>query len=256
MPQDPGLQPSESPLRAHTPELRRYLIVDDNFAFANNLAEILSEAGAEVDVATSGEDALQRAAKMRYDALLSDMRMPVMGGAELVHRMRALDPGLPAVVLSAYTNDQDLRAVRREGPLAVFAKPAPLRSLIELLATARRDGMVVIDDDDEDLLDALEAVLRGRGFAAVRASTVLETEQLEEVAPFAALVDLRVPGGVDGAAMSRLLGRFPGLPMIVVSAQAAQAPPEAFAARFDKPFDTGALLWAIERLYDERLARS
>ncbi len=236
------------------PETRKYLIVDDNQAFADNLAEILSDTGAAVDVASLGQDALDHAARTRYDALISDMRMPVMGGAELVHRMRRLDPGLPAVVITAYTKDDDLDAARHEGLLAVLPKPVPVARLVELLAAARRDGLVALVEDDVDLADNMTEALRGHGFAAVTATSVLETERLGEVAPFAALVDLRVPGGPDGLAMRRLAERFPGLPMVVVTAHADQPPPEKHAAFFTKPFRTSDLIDAVERLYRSRHA--
>jgi len=235
-------------------EPRRYLIVDDNQAFADNLAEILTDTGAAVDVASLGPEALERVARTRYDALISDMRMPVMGGAELVHRMRRLDPGLPAIVITAYTNDDDLAAARNEGLLAVLPKPAPLDRLLQMLASARRSGLVALVDDDPDLLDNLTEVLRANGFAAVTASSVLETERLGDVAPFAALVDLRVPGGADGAAMSRLAARFPGLPMLVVTGHSDQAPPEKYDTIFTKPFRTDHLMAAVERLYRSKHA--
>jgi CheY-like chemotaxis protein len=232
--------------------MRRYLVVDDNQAFAENLAEILVDAGAQVDVATGGPAALERAAHTRYDALLSDMRMPVMGGAELVHRVRRLDPGLPAIVVTAYTNDDDLAAARQEGLLAVLPKPAPVDRLLELCATARRDGLVALVEDDPALSDNMSEALRSRGFAAVTAGSVLETERLGDVRPFAALVDLRVPGGPDGAAMTRLAHKFPGLPMLVVTAHSDVAPPHPHEALFNKPFDTRALLAAVERLHAKR----
>jgi CheY-like chemotaxis protein len=234
--------------------VRRYLIVDDNRPFAENLAEILGDSGATVDVVTVGPEALGRVQHTRYDALVTDMRMPVMGGAELVHRMRRLDPGLPAIVVTAYTRDDDLEAARREGLIAVLPKPAPIARLVELLSVARRNGLVVLVEDDAELADNLGEILRGRGFAAVTASSVLETERLGDVSPFAALVDLRVPGGPDGAAMTQLTQRFPRLPMLVVTAHGDSLPPEPHAGMFEKPFQTDALLASIERLYRARNA--
>jgi CheY-like chemotaxis protein len=230
--------------------MRRYLIVDDNRAFAENLAEILTDTGAAADIVTGGAAALESVARTRYDALLSDMRMPVMGGAELVHRVRRLDPGLPAVVITAYTNDDDLQAARQEGLLAVLPKPAPVERLIELVAGARRDGLVALVEDDAAMSDNLSEVLRARGFAAVTAASVLETERLGDVRPFVALVDLRLPGGADGAAMTRLAHKFPGLPMLVITAHAEIAPTHAHDGFFQKPFDTAKLLSTVERLYD------
>jgi two-component system, response regulator PdtaR len=132
----------------------------------------------------------------------------------------------------------------------------PVPRLLELLGVARRDGLVVVIEDDARLSDNLTEALRGRGFAAVTAASVLETERLGPVRPFCALVDLRVPGGPDGEAMRRLGARYPGLPMIVVTAYHEEsAPPLPHQALFRKPFDTGSLLAAVERLHAARLPR-
>jgi CheY-like chemotaxis protein len=232
--------------------MRRYLVVDDNQAFAENLAEILIDEGAQADVAPSGGVALERAASCRYDVLISDMRMPAMSGAQLVHRVRRVDPGLPAIVITAYTHDDELKAARQEGLLAVLPKPAPLDRLLDLVGVARRDGLVALVEDDAALADNLSEVLRAGGFAAVTASSVLETERLGDVRPFAALVDLRVPGGPDGLAMTRLAEKFPGLPLLVISAYLEITPPEKHEGFFAKPFNTSQLLATLERLHPGR----
>jgi CheY-like chemotaxis protein len=233
--------------------MRRYLIVDDNLDFAENLAEILRDQGDEVAIAPGGPEALVLAGASRFDALLTDMRMPLMGGAELVHEVRRTDPGLAAMVITAHAGDDALEAARREGLLAVLPKPVPVARLLELLGAARRDGLVVVVEDDQRLSDNLCEVLRGHGFAAVTAASVLETERLGPIRPFAALVDLRVPGGPDGEAMRRLAQRFPNLPMIVMTGVHGEAPlpTQAF---FQKPFDTAALLDAVKRLHAIRPA--
>ncbi len=229
---------------------RRYLIVDDNVAFAENLAEIIADAGdAEATVVESGAQALERVQKERFDVLVSDMRMPVMNGAELVHQIRRADPALPAIVVTAYTADNELEAARREGLMAILAKPVPVPRLLDLLQRARRNGIVALVEDDEALADNLTEALRGRGFAAVTAHSVTETERLG-VRPFAAIVDLRVPGGPDGMAMQRLAGKFPGLPMLIITAHSDESTVTGGAPLFTKPFDTGALLDAIERLHE------
>jgi CheY-like chemotaxis protein len=231
--------------------MRRYLIVDDNVAFAENLSEIVSDRGGEVTVAQNGAEALELARSRRFDALVTDMRMPLMGGAELVHHVRRADPGLAAIVVTAYVGDNDLDSARREGLLATLPKPVPIGRLLELLAVARRDGLVVLIEDDHALCDNLSETLRGRGLTAVTAASVLETERLGPVQPFCAIVDLRVPGGPDGEAMRRVADKYPGLPLIVVTAL-HEPPPVPCEALFMKPFDTAELLETVERMYTAR----
>jgi CheY-like chemotaxis protein len=231
--------------------VRTYLVVDDNPQFAENLAEILRDLGDDVAIAESGREALEAARGRRFDAVLTDMRMPLMGGAEVVHEIRRMDPGAPAMVITAHVGDDAIEAARREGLLAVLPKPVDVQRLLELLALARRDGLVVVIEDDQRLSDNLCEALRTRGFAAVTASSVLETERLGPVRPFCALVDLLVPGGPHGEAMRRLAAKFPGLPMIVVTAY-GEPPPMPHQGYFSKPFDTPELLAAVERLHRSR----
>ncbi len=128
--------------------MRSYLVVDDNRDFAENLAEILRDCGDDVVIAEDGREAAAAVRGRRFDAILTDMRMPFMGGAELVHEVRRIDPGAPALVVTAHAGDDALEAARREGLLAVLPKPVDVRRLLELLASARRDGLAVIVEDD------------------------------------------------------------------------------------------------------------
>jgi CheY-like chemotaxis protein len=229
--------------------MRKYLLVDDNLAFAENLAEILRDGGAEVTVAESGAEALELAKATRFDALVTDMRMPVMSGAQLVHEIRQVDPALPAIVITAYTGENDLSAAREEGLLAVLPKPAPIERLKELLAVARRDGLVELVEDDSAFADNLAEALRDRGFSAIMARSVGDAERLGGVRPFVALVDLRLPGGPDGAALGKLRQRFPGLQVLVMSAYAEAIEHVKWPITFPKPFDTGQVLEVVEKLW-------
>src|SRR5437764_2812824 len=164
--------------------MKKYLVVDDNRAFAENVAEILRDHGADVTIADGGPQALQLARRSQFDALVTDMRMPVMNGAQLVHQIRRVDPGLPAIVVTAYTGENDLLAAREEGLLAVLPKPVPIDRLVELLGAARRNGLVALIEDDPSLADNLAEALRDRGFSAVMAQSVAETDRLGGVRPF------------------------------------------------------------------------
>ena len=230
---------------------RRYLIVDDNLAFAENLAEIQENEGDGVSLAGTGAEAVKLVQATQFDAVLTDMRMPVMGGAQLVHELRQIDPGVPALVVTAYIGDRDINFAVREGLLAVLSKPIPIPKLIELLGAARRDGIVVLVEDDGALSDNLSEALRARGLTAVTSSSVLETQRLGPLRPFSAIVDLRVRGGPDGEAMRHLLKRFPGLPVVVTTGHDI-SPPSPPHKLFRKPVVTEEVMGAIETLYTRR----
>jgi two-component system, response regulator PdtaR len=230
--------------------MRRYLIVDDNVAFADNLAEILRDDGAEAVVVAEAAKALEAARSSRFDALVTDMRMTEMNGARLVHEIRAVDSGLPAIVVSAYTRDDDLVAAREEGLLAVLPKPAPIPRLLELLRGARRNALVAVIEDDSVLADTLAAALRDRGFSAVTARSVTETGRLRGVKPFAALVDLRVAGGPDGEALRVVLRQNPSLPVLAMTGVGEAHVIADSIHMFEKPFSTEKVMQVLEELHE------
>ena len=121
-------------------EARRYLVVDDNLAFAENLAEILREQGHAASIAGSADEALVLVRAQQFDALITDMRMPKQGGAAFLQEARRADPELPAIVVSAWTDEEDLRAATASGLLAILPKPVPMERLLELLSTANRNA--------------------------------------------------------------------------------------------------------------------
>ncbi len=78
----------------------------------------------------------------------------------------------------------------------------------------------------------------------------MQTERLFHLRPFAAVVDMRVPGGPDGEAMKKLANRFPGLPMVAITGHSVE-PPLVPAQLLHKPFSSDALLQTLELLHRE-----
>lgn len=136
--------------RPATPEgdavSQRILLAEDEALLAMSLADDLEAAGFEVEVAAEGVQALEAAERMLDgrgrgpDALVTDLRMPRMGGEELIRVLRGLWPDLPVVVVTGNRPAGGAAALAREagghGPLVVLDKPLGMARLIaELRAT-------------------------------------------------------------------------------------------------------------------------
>lgn|GEM_PF-1551098 len=142
---------------------RRYLVVDDNEPLAENLAEILETSGAEVDVEVDSLAALRRLQARRYTALVTDMRMPGLGGADLLAAARQTDPLLPALVVTAFIGDADLARVERMGVLATLPKPIPVETLLQRLEHARRGAVVWVVCGASDRVNRVMELVRDHG---------------------------------------------------------------------------------------------
>ena len=79
------------------------LVVDDEILVALTLQGFLEACGFRVSIATNGAQALRHDELDPADLLLTDIRMPLMDGPELIRRIRERQPTLPVIVVSAET---------------------------------------------------------------------------------------------------------------------------------------------------------
>jgi two-component system chemotaxis sensor kinase CheA len=103
---------------------RAILVVDDSLTTRMLEQSILESAGYEVELATSGEQGLERARARRYDLILVDVEMPGMDGFTFVERVRA-DPTLshtPTVLVTSRASTDDIARGRSAGASAHIAK--------------------------------------------------------------------------------------------------------------------------------------
>jgi CheY-like chemotaxis protein len=108
---------------------KHILVVDDEEAVGYVFERYLAIKGYRVSVAHSGEQALASFRADLPDLVITDYKMPGMNGEELLRRLRALQPGLPAVMISA--NPIDVGPTLEE--VVFFPKPVSLETLVEHL---------------------------------------------------------------------------------------------------------------------------
>ena len=114
----------------------RALVVDDSRAIREAMTSMLGSEGWIVDVAEDGARALQMARQLRYDLVVTDLEMPVLGGFDLIARLRADERlgATPIVVITSRANPEHRRRARDLGVRALVAKPITRRKLLEALA--------------------------------------------------------------------------------------------------------------------------
>jgi PAS domain S-box-containing protein len=114
-------------------EVRRVLIIDDEPAVRSLLVRYLERVGYLADQAPEGAEALRMLASTPYDVILSDLRMPGIGGEELLERLRADGRGLErrVVLMSGDTSEADNSARLRDVP--ILAKPVALADVSQAI---------------------------------------------------------------------------------------------------------------------------
>jgi CheY-like chemotaxis protein len=109
-----GFQSSREDTESPEPDRarRKILIVDDQKLIADTLAEILEDAGFEAVAAYDGWSALEIAARLQPDYLLSDVLMPQMNGVQLAIAMRRAHP---AAKILLFTGQAGISEILLEG---------------------------------------------------------------------------------------------------------------------------------------------
>ncbi|HEU5260974.1 MAG TPA: sigma-54 dependent transcriptional regulator [Gemmatimonadales bacterium] len=115
------------------------LIVDDEQTLARSAKAFLADHGYEAEVASSAEKALELLESLQPDVVFADVRLPGMSGVELLKRIRAFDPVIPVIMLTAYGSIEGAVEAVKLGAFDYVKKPVDLEEL-KLLADRAREN--------------------------------------------------------------------------------------------------------------------
>ncbi len=87
--------------------MKAILFVDDHEVLARLSCEILQMQGYRADYAYNAADALAKFGREQYDMLVTDYKMEGMNGLELAKRVHQKTPGLPVIIVTGYTPEED-----------------------------------------------------------------------------------------------------------------------------------------------------
>ena len=120
----------------------RILVVDDSAEMARTIAEGLGERGYDAVAVASGREARERLGSERFDAVVTDLRMPDVDGFEVLASSRALDPDRPVIVMTAYSAIDSAVQSIRQGAYHYLTKPFKQDELAIFLGRALADAGV------------------------------------------------------------------------------------------------------------------
>jgi YesN/AraC family two-component response regulator len=112
------------------------LAVDDEPIIGESIASILEAADRKIVVASDGQEALDLAAKQKFDIVITDHRMPRSGGLELVRKLRQRDYQGKVVILSGYLSPENIGTYEELAVDEVVGKPftsEDLRDVVDAL---------------------------------------------------------------------------------------------------------------------------
>lgn len=143
----------------------RVLVVDDHFQARQSMADVLSQAGYQVDCCSSAVEALQRLGSASFDCILTDLKMPGMTGVEFIKELSQRRNSAQVVMVTAYASVTTAVEAMRYGAFDYIEKPFNVDQLEDLVAKAIHHRRLVAPPADAALTESASPVMVGSSAA-------------------------------------------------------------------------------------------
>src|SRR5690242_5361447 len=143
----PAEEPAPSSVHGDIAYLPRLLLVDDEPRLLASLYELLRDRGFDLTTASSGSEAIAHLSRSRFDLVLLDLRLPDIGGHEIMDFMneRALDADV--IVMSGEVGiDAAIGALKR-GAYDYLSKPYSREELLATVANALKGRRLALENE-------------------------------------------------------------------------------------------------------------
>ena len=114
----------------------KILLVDDDPGIVDTLSRVLTDEGYEVAIEKRGDEGFTRAATGVFNAVVTDLKMPGLGGLELVRQLHVARPRLPIILITAFGTTQTAIEATKFGAYDYLLKPFEIPQLLDLIHRA------------------------------------------------------------------------------------------------------------------------
>jgi DNA-binding NtrC family response regulator len=117
-------------------EKKKALVIDDEQIVLDSVSQILIDENYEVDVSLSGREGLDWAIERPYDIVLTDIRMPDIGGMRVLRDVKRIKPSLPVVIITGYATTKSAVQAMKLGAADYIEKPFEPEQLLDSVSRA------------------------------------------------------------------------------------------------------------------------
>ncbi len=169
----------------------RILIVDDEEVICTVLAKRLGKEGYSCTTANNGKEALNHFYKNSFSLIISDIKMPEMNGIELLQRVKAIDPKMKMIMVTAYPEIDLAVNAMRLGAYDFIIKPADLDLIVMSVKKALESKR--LEEEIEAYHNHMEELVEERTARLQQAYRFLKKSHLDSVKVLAEAIDAKDP---------------------------------------------------------------
>ena len=138
-------------------EKTKVLVIDDEKVVLDSVNNILTDEGYDVETNLSGRDGLTEALHADYDIVLTDIRMPDIGGMKVLRDIKRSKPSLPVIMITGYASVQSSVQAMKLGAADYVEKPFTPDQLIKAVDTALETSASQ-EPESQDLIHKQEMI--------------------------------------------------------------------------------------------------
>ena len=162
----------------------KILLIEDDASTAASLKKVLCAEDYEVETASRGDTGLELARQNEYNVVISDLRLPGLGGLDLVAQLHAAKPKQPIILMTGHGTTETAIEATKRGACDYLLKPFEADELLDLVASAVASSRLMSEavemgearTDQSTIIGksrAMQAIYKEIGRVAATPTTVL-----------------------------------------------------------------------------------
>ncbi len=179
------------------------LLVEDERSIRITLRDDLERAGHRVTALSDGGKALEVLESRRFDCVITDIRLPGLGGMEILKAVKNIDPSTEVIVITGYGTIEQTVEAMKAGAYDYIQKPFPNEVVVERVA--RMDKLRVMGEELEKLRARLEGPDLSRRIVGRSRSMLALLDQVATLASSDATVLLEGESGTGKEVVARAI---------------------------------------------------
>jgi len=134
-------------------------VVDDELSMREFLKILLEKEGYKVSTASEASSALDLIRGQKFDLVLSDIKMPGMGGLSLLEKIKEIDSSLPVIMITAFASPENAVIAMKSGAFDYITKPFKVEEIIKIIKSAISASSPTSTDDVSSKTESFEGII-------------------------------------------------------------------------------------------------
>jgi two-component system response regulator PilR (NtrC family) len=135
------------------------LVVDDELSMREFLKILLDKEGYEVSTASEASSAIDLIKCQNFDLVISDIKMPGMGGLSLLGKIKEINSSLPVIMITAFASPDNAVIAMKRGAFDYITKPFKVDEIIKIVKSAISSASTTTTDEITSETESFEGII-------------------------------------------------------------------------------------------------